>query len=210
MKLYYFDIYGRAESIRMLAAHAKLPLENDFLADGKFMKLKEEGVLEFGQVPMLTTEDGKNLCQSWAILRVLGRTHGYYPSDPESAWRVDSTIDACEDYFNIYFKTVFEKDPEVKAKLTENFLKFVPVWLDAIEKRISSNESQKFIVGSKMTIADIALAAVGFNLILNEANPNYAEVAPLIKDREVLKAYANNLKEELKEYLATRPQPRPY
>ena len=210
MKLYYFNIYGRGESIRMLAAHANLPLENNYLDYDKFVRLKEEGVLEFGQVPMLTTEDGKNLCQSWAILRFLGRTHGYYPSDPENAWRVDSTIDACEDYFNIYFKMEFEKDPEVKAKLVENYLKFVPVWLDAIEKRISNNESQKFIVGSKMTIADIALAAVGFNLILNEANPNYAEVAPLIKDREVLKAYANNLKEELKEYLATRPQPRPY
>ena len=28
MKLHYFDIYGRAESIRILAAYAKLPLEN--------------------------------------------------------------------------------------------------------------------------------------------------------------------------------------
>jgi hypothetical protein len=28
MKLYYFDIYGRAESIRMLLSHAKVEYEN--------------------------------------------------------------------------------------------------------------------------------------------------------------------------------------
>jgi glutathione S-transferase len=53
MKLFYFDIYGRAESIRFLLSHAKVEYEN-VLINGEVLKeLKESGKLEFGQVPML-------------------------------------------------------------------------------------------------------------------------------------------------------------
>ena len=78
MKLYYFDIYGRAESIRFLLSHAKVEYEN--VNAGPIMAdLKESGKLEFGQVPMLETADGHRFVQSWSILRYLGRTYGYYP-----------------------------------------------------------------------------------------------------------------------------------
>jgi glutathione S-transferase len=170
MKLYYFDIYGRAESIRMIAAHAKLELHNELIDGEKLGEMKAAGLLEFGQVPMLEI-DGKRLVQSWSILRYLGRLHGYYPSDPEEAWKVDSTIDSCEDYFNNYFKFQFEKDEEKKKALWENYTKFLPIWLTAIEKRLTSNESQNYIVGSKATIADFALGVIGFDILLNEANP---------------------------------------
>lgn len=209
MKLHYFDIYGRAESIRFLAAHAKLDLTNEIVSNEKLAELKSAGVLEFGQLPMLEV-DGKHLVQSWAILRFLGRQHGYYPTDPETAWRVDSTIDACEDYLNTYFRMQFESNEEKKKVATENFYKFLPTWLAAIEKRIASNETQKYIVGPKITIADFALACIGFNMLLNEANPSYAETLPHIEKHEILKAYANSIKEELGEYLASRPQPRPF
>ena len=210
MKLYYFDIYGRAESIRFLAAHAKLQLETVVVNGESMAALKESGKLEFGQVPMLEV-DGKHLAQSWAILRYLGRQHGYYPSDPEVAYQIDSTIDAVEDYLGAYFKFNFEQDAERKKAAKETFLtKFLPNWLNAIEKRLTKNSSQKYIVGDKMTIADFALGSVGHNILLNEANPTYAETWEIIKDREVLKAYATHQKEELKEYLASRPQPRPF
>ena len=210
MKLYYFDIYGRAESVRFLAAHAKVPIETVVVNGESMGALKEAGKLEFGQVPMLEV-DGKHLAQSWAILRFLGRQHGYYPTDANAAYQVDSTIDAVEDFLGSYFKFNFEADADRKKAAKETFMtKFLPNWLNAIEKRITKNSSQKYIVGDKMTIADFALGSVGFNILLNEANPTYAETWEIIKDREVLKAYANSQREELKEYLASRPQPRPF
>ena len=72
MKLYYFDIYGRAEFIRMLLKHAKQPYEDVIVTHDSIKDLKTQGLLEFGQVPMLTTTDGKNISQSWSILRYLG------------------------------------------------------------------------------------------------------------------------------------------
>ena len=196
MKLYYFDIYGRAEPIRMLASYAKLPLENIIVTHDSLQELKTQGILEFGQVPVLVTEDGKHYSQSVAILRFLGRQNGFYPDDALAAYNIDSTLDSLEDFVKNYFKFHAEQDAEKKAANKESFLtKFLPAWLDAIEKRISANSTQKYIVGDKITIADFALAGFGFSFILNEANPYYAEVWEVVKDREVLKAYASNLKE---------------
>ena len=84
-----------------------------------------------------------------------------------------------------------------------------PAWHKAIDKRLDANGG-KYIVGDKITIADFALAYVGFGLLLNEANPHYAETWELIKDNETMKKYAASLKEELGAHLSTRPSPRPF
>ena len=207
MKLYYFDIYGRAESIRFLLSHAKVEYEN--VDAGPIMADLKKDKLEFGQVPLLETADGHSFVQSWAILRYLGRTYGYYPNDAELAWKIDSTIDAVEDYIVAYFKYNFEMHEEKKAIFKEAWLKLLPIWVAAIEKRLEANGG-KYIAGDKITIADFALGAVAFNLLLNEANPHYAETMPFIKDHEVLKKYANGLKEDLGAHLSTRPTPRPF
>ncbi len=209
MKLFYFDIYGRAESIRFLLSHAKVKYENIHVNGDSMNDLKTSGKLEFGQVPMLETKDGQHLCQSWAILRFLGRKLGYYPDDLDTAWKIDSTIDAAEDYFNTYFKFNFESVESIKAANKENWLKLVPVWINAIEKRITSNGG-KFVAGNKITIADFAVAAVAFNLLVNEANPHHADVHPLVKDHVVFQKYTQLLKESLGEHLSKRPQPRPF
>ncbi len=96
------------------------------------------------------------------------------------AWKIDSTIDACEDYFGAYFKYFGESFPEIKAQHKESWLKLVPLWIEAIEKRITANGG-KFVAGNQITIADFAVAAVIFNLLLNEANPDYQESHPHTK-----------------------------
>ena len=210
-KLYYFDIYGRAEAIRMLLSHAKQEFEDHRITGEQLAELKESGKLEFGQVPMLE-HDGKHLVQSWAILRYIGKLFGYYPESGEDAWKVDSTVDAVEDFLGRYYRANFEKDAERKKQLEGEFLAWLPGWLKAISKRIENNEDPKYAVGTKRTIADFALAHVAFSNIFNEANPHYAQTEPLTKkeDYPVLATYLENLKEELKDYLAARPSPRPF
>ena len=48
---------------------------------------------------------------------MLGKKYGHYTTDPETAWKIDSTIDALGDLQNSYYKTMFEKDSETKKKL---------------------------------------------------------------------------------------------
>ena len=85
---------------------------------------------------MIEISDGHRFVQSWAILRYLGRTYGYYPNEPELAWKIDSTIDAVEDNLAAYLKFHFESNEEMKGIFKENWFKMLPVWINAIEKRL--------------------------------------------------------------------------
>ena len=201
MKIHYFDAPGRPEASRMLLAHAKQPFENVNYTRETFGELKASGKLEFGQVPALELPDGRLLVQSNAILRYLGRTLNYYPTeDAFTAWRIDSTLDSVEDFLTTYGKFSWESDPAIRAANKEKFLAWFPGWLAAIEKRLSSNSSQHHVVGDAQTIADFALFHVAVNIIFNEGNANYPDLAPLLAPFEGFRAYTNAQKEENKEY----------
>ena len=131
-KLYYFNIYGRAEPIRMLFHHAKIDFEDIRFEYPKFQELKKElgeEVFEFGQVPVIETPDGQHFAQSISILRLLGKLYGlpkYYPEDPVQAWRVDSAIDASTDLQEKFWDVVMaghkREADDKKKKLLEDYL----------------------------------------------------------------------------------------
>ena len=97
MKLYYFDIPGKGDCIRLLCAHAGIPLEDVRipLANREiFDKLKSDGKLPFGQLPALEIKGDTNLItQSASIMRYIGKVSGAYPTCPVKASLVDGIID---------------------------------------------------------------------------------------------------------------------
>jgi len=62
MKLYYFDLYGRAESMRMTLNKFGVQFEDVRMTPEQFGELKASGKLEYGQVPALELDDGTVLC----------------------------------------------------------------------------------------------------------------------------------------------------
>ena len=207
MKLHYFDIYAKGEAIRMLLNHAKVEFEDHRMQFTDMAAVKPE--CEFGQVPMLE-HDGKKMVQSNSILRYLGKLYGYYPADVYEQFLVDSAIDAVDDFYVKVVRQHFEKDEERKKTMKEDALKYLTVVLDAFEKRLTSNTTQKHLVGEKLTVADIAFASIVSSILTNEAHSLVADFKPLVEAHPVVVAYIETLKEEMKEYLATRPQPRPF
>ncbi len=62
MKLYYFDLYGRAEPIRALLHLKGVTFEDIRVDHGEgFEDLRRSGKLEFGQMPVLELDDGTTL-----------------------------------------------------------------------------------------------------------------------------------------------------
>ena len=96
-RLYYFDIYGSAEPIRMALWAGKHKYEDVRLDQAKFGELKALGFLPTGQVPVWETDDGKVLNQSNAILHYIGSQVGLYSEKPGERYWADWVIESCTD-----------------------------------------------------------------------------------------------------------------
>jgi len=119
--LNYWNIPGRAESIRVLLAIGGIKFENNFVPlplplenpegmipppfdDGTWANLKPN--TPWGTLPTLTLPSGEIIGQQRSILRYLGKSIKYsddylYPENPESAVLVDSFMDMLEDIWPI-------------------------------------------------------------------------------------------------------------
>jgi prostaglandin-H2 D-isomerase / glutathione transferase len=87
MKLYYFDSPGRAEVARLMFSVGGVAFE-----DIRFNR--EQWVSQYksksptGQSPFLELDDGKTLCQSFAIHYYAASKSGFLPSDAEAMARI--------------------------------------------------------------------------------------------------------------------------
>ena len=107
MKLTYFNLYARAEAIRMLLSHSKTDYEDKRISFEEFGPMKASGALPNGQVPVFEM-DGQMLNQSVPILRLLGAMKGYYnASEAMEAYRADQTISTVDDFYNGDFYRIF-------------------------------------------------------------------------------------------------------
>ena len=91
-KLIYFDMNGRADAIRTMLAHANFKYDDQRITSEEFALLRQRNGLPLGSMPVWE-EDGYMVCQSSAILRMLGIRCGYYSEDPMICWAIDSLID---------------------------------------------------------------------------------------------------------------------
>ena len=108
---------------------------------------------------------------------------------------------------DLYCNAFYNPDEEGKKRLYMVFYETTfPTWLDIIQKRLTSNISQKYIVGNKLSIADIALADFFYSKFLNEKNSNKDIHLSTIEHYPTLLAYIQVRGEEFKEYFATRRQ----
>ena len=154
-KLTYFDFGGRAEPIRMMLAHAGVEYEDHRIQVADWGPMKEAKFAEMGGLPVWT-EDGVQICQSNAILRMLGMRHGYYTQDPLTAGRIDSLCDWIEDFCEQGYKYIFAQVgvmPPEKGE-PEVILGYYDRKLPLIEARLAAS-GKPYVGGTDApTIAD--------------------------------------------------------
>jgi len=170
MRLYYFNMIGRAESIKLLLNHARVPFKDAKISFQDWPKYKNE--FELQQLPVLEHK-GERYCQSIAILEYLGAKYGYLPKhNCNDLYKVMHVVRTLEDVFSKAFLTTSNYSPlsaEAKAKELEQLITTEgPLFVGAIEKQLKSNCTQEFIVGDKYTIADFNILGAYKGMLENE------------------------------------------
>ena len=98
--LTYFPFHGKAMPIRMMLKHKGIDFEDKTVTFEQFAEMKAAGEVPAGQVP-LWQENGRTVNQATAIMRHLGRQHGYYPQDDlVEAFNIDWCLETIADLWN--------------------------------------------------------------------------------------------------------------
>ena len=108
LQLYYFNIKGKGEPVRLACKYAGIKLEDVRMGRDEFAAMKAEGKLPFGQLPYATFHDGEDelfgTAQMRAIMRAVGMVsltssayRPLYSASIEEATRIDAMMDFEED-----------------------------------------------------------------------------------------------------------------
>jgi glutathione S-transferase len=172
LKLYYFDIPGKGEAIRLACHYAGIPLDDVRIDRETFVQLKAAGTLRFGQVPALeVTKDGAKfvITQSASIMRFIGKQAGgsLYPADDHvQAAYIDSIVDQEMDLFTGLGVTLYKErfgfaileDPTLLATVRKSLNdEVLPRHLSSFESIMSQSSSGWMAGGDGPSIADFIL-----------------------------------------------------
>jgi len=171
IKLTYFDIEGAAEPVRLAFLLAGIPFEDDRIKFPQWTDLKTK--TPYGQLPLLSIDDGEIKTQSGAMIRYVGSidpTDSLYPKD--KLYDIEEAIGLVEDiqkswspmlYMsmrpkNFGYPEDFAKTPEGKAKVEgmrkEWIAKELPRFLSYLESMIKKHGGTYLCGGDKPTLAD--------------------------------------------------------
>ncbi len=152
LKLTYFDFHGgRGETARLALSIGGIPFEDDRLAFVDWPQYKSR--TPFGAVPVLQV-DGKDLAQSNAINRYVGRLTDLYPADPWQAALCDEAMEAVEDMDSMIMTTLFLPDEEKKKQRQALAEGPIPFYLEALQRRLEANGGRYF-ADDRLTVADL-------------------------------------------------------
>ncbi|CAJ0932181.1 unnamed protein product, partial [Mesorhabditis belari] len=202
-KLTYFDVRGRGEVPRQLFALAGVPYEDVRITFEEWAEKKGTLQLPYGQLPILEV-DGVILAQSGAIARFLAKRFGYYGENDFEAAQIDEFLDAFTDFFTeqkMFFPIYIGKmEGDKEAARKELFEpardKYFPIFVERFLKKSAIG----FLVGSKLSYADLALA--GQTLCLLDFMPDCMDKYPeLVAHLDLV-----NSVPAIKEWIEKRPK----
>jgi glutathione S-transferase len=162
LRLRYMEFPGRAQAIRDTLRIGRIDFVDEHLTDDQFRDCRAAGEFPFGGIPVLVIETGGGtqcVAQSNAILRFAGRLTGLYPVDePLQALKVDEALGVGEDINCLLEPSLHEDDTERKMTMRKVLAEeTLPYWMGCLDRLLSANGSTGFIVGNKLTIADLKL-----------------------------------------------------
>ena len=208
MKLYYFDIPGRAESIRLLLHHAKVQYQDIRIKPHDWQSMKNDEEFDFHTVPVLELSDGTRINQSHSILEFLGIQYGYLNVEEETIYKIKNVMELVEDLFCKFTESMFPMnnfnyDEETIRDLKDKFINEVfPCTLEKLEQKLAENPNSKdFFVGQKLSILDFYIQGIFANFRF----PGVKQIMDdIINKYKIFQAYLNKRKDEFENYFISK------
>ena len=174
-KVHYFELYGRAEMIRMALHYLGVEFENVFHAGEDWAAFKPE--TPFGQMPCLELDDGTMLGQSVACVEYVARKwgdnkEGFNPTDALQVYNGIANSNLInEDWLMKHLmKAWFMPDGEEKTKALENAIGVeYPKTMALLEKRVPA---EGFLSGPNLSKYDIYFSGFWLNIVRSPAPKN--------------------------------------
>ena len=168
--LTYFHLHGKNEPIRMLLAKAGVDYNDVRINFEQFAEIKATGKFPVDQVP-IWEENGRLMNQSYAILRYLGRKHGFYfETDQEQAFVQDWVLSTAQDWWDTKAYRVWLEDGATEEQVAESVEKFAIFNKQIAGKLAERGDSAKFIAGDRLSIADLVAFSLYMTFPYNEGN----------------------------------------
>lgn len=109
----YFPIAGRAEPARLALAEAGVAFNDVRIGGEDWVKAKP--TMPFGQMPVLTLEDGTQISDSLNILFYVGEKYGLVPDSPEERALGAAIVYAVNDVLNAVVGVMFGPEEAKEA-----------------------------------------------------------------------------------------------
>ncbi|XP_065898852.1 glutathione S-transferase 1-like [Dysidea avara] len=196
-RLYYYDVRGRAENIRLLFAQAGVKYEDiRFGKEEWTAKYKSEA--SFGRCPFLVVDGTTKISGSANIIRYLGEKFGMAGKDEIGNALLGGTSDYLDDLI-AHLTTLFFASDEEKVKLAAEFKeKTVPQMFPVLQKHVKDGH----FIGSNGKLSWLDIHA--FNLINDISKRfcvNLADYPELKKLVDEVGSLPN-----IKKWIETRPK----
>jgi len=199
LKLTYFGGRGRAEISRLVLAQAGISYEDHRIEGKDWGELKPK--TPWGQLPILEVDGKTTIGQSGTIARYIARIGGIGGSSPLESAQIESIYDAVSDLGAQFGKQRWGSEEDKKTHAEENAKTHFPHWATLFENHLKqNNEGKGYFVGSGITLADIAVFQVFFEI----QNSN----KDVLKDHPILAAHHERVgsSERIAAWIKKRPQ----
>lgn len=195
MRLIYFPVPGRAEASRIALALSGMEWEDVEVNGIEFNKMKEDGELPWGMLPVLQTSQG-TIAESSAILRYIGKETGLIPKDHFQAAKADEFIDGMGPIARALDSTFGIDDADERIRLRRKLFEpdgAATKALKLYEKKLGESKSGWAADTDEISIADIKLFSELFALF----SGNYDGIEKsMIMDYKELLAYHERVANE--------------
>ncbi|KAL7676111.1 hypothetical protein ACOME3_002368 [Neoechinorhynchus agilis] len=152
--VYYFDVEGRGEIIRMLLTVAGQPFE-DIRFERNDWAEKYKSQMPLNKVPVLEV-DGELLFETSSIVRYLGKKFGLAGQSDLDAARCDAAICVIDHHFAKFGEGYQVASPVERQRIIQEFFNDeVPKLLASLEKLEALFGKDGYMISAQLTYVDL-------------------------------------------------------